>query len=175
MVRVNPITEGMLRTISTDKNWQMHFINIVGSVHPDVNAVVPMIVRACEWLVNKSGTFRRQTLQTRFFETGDNFYLGMEMLREYIRWRKYLVKLLVSQITCDKEELASLKKELSNSIDRLWYENCLETIRSVSPSDTLNGRRTVAPLFSCFSASLALSHQLTNMKLCICTQDWGCV
>jgi hypothetical protein len=38
--------------------------------------IVPKIQRACAELAKASSTFKKKTLQTRFFETGDNYYLG---------------------------------------------------------------------------------------------------
>ena len=134
MVRVLPIVEGMLHVISTDKNWQTHFSKIVSSskigeyVVP--GSVTPIFVAACEWLVEKADDFQRHTLQTRFFETGDNFYLGMEMLREYNRWKTHLVDQLMSPFAADANELGALRKQLIDGIDRLWYSVTLETIRT---------------------------------------------
>ena len=134
MVRVRPIVKGMLRTISTDKNWQTQFSKIVaGSTIGDYvlpGSVIPIIVTACEWLVEKADDFHRKTLQTRFFETGDNFYLGMEMLREYNRWKNHLVDQLLSPFAGDANELGILRKQFIDSIDRLWYSITLETIRT---------------------------------------------
>ena len=146
MVRVKPIIEGMSKTITMDRKWQLHFDTILRGSGGDPDLTVPMIQKACEWLVDKSNGIHRQTLQTRFFETGDNFYLGMEMLREYSRWKKFLVKQLSSQVPCSSEERARLKQRLADSIDRLWYENCLETIRT---GDVYNpgARRRVPRLY----------------------------
>lgn len=149
MVRVHPIVEGMLHTISTDRNWQMHFSKIVDvSNLPDgapPSTLVDVIVSACEYLAKRAGDFRRQTLQTRFFETGDNFYLGMEMLREYDKWKKSVTSQIMSRLGGDADELIDVKKELADSIDRLWYENCLETIRT---GDVYNpGARHRVPRF----------------------------
>ena len=133
MVRVAPIVEGMVVSISTDKNWKAHFSNIIsdsslsGKVEPET--VVTVIVSACRWLTERADEFQRQTLQTRFFETGDNFYLGMEMLREFDWWKSHLAKQLVAPLSGKSREISILKRKLADSIDRLWYENCLEAIR----------------------------------------------
>jgi hypothetical protein len=83
MCRSLPVVEKMLEfmTDENDRNWQMHFTALVAdsglsemSAAEDI--VVPKMQQACVELVNAAPTFRRQTLQTRFFETGDNFYLG---------------------------------------------------------------------------------------------------
>lgn len=131
MVRIKPIVEGMLDKISTDINWQLHFKSIMGNSCAEPDLIIPIIQRACEWLVGNLDTIRRQTLQTRFFETGDNFYLGMELLREYNRWKKFLVKQLLSEtLFSGKNDIMRVEKQFMDSIDRLWYENCLETIRT---------------------------------------------
>ena len=89
-----------------DKNWQMHFekltvdagfpelvrlenghfgLSIVlwsyiamfsSALQNDFDPVVPKIREACLKLSQAAPSFQRKTLQTRFFETGDNYYLG---------------------------------------------------------------------------------------------------
>lgn len=82
MCRSLPVTKKMLEfmTDEKDKNWQIHFNALVAesglSGMASSDDVVPKIQQACADLVGAAPTFRRQTLQTRFFETGDNFYLG---------------------------------------------------------------------------------------------------
>jgi hypothetical protein len=80
MVRSAPVTHKMHEYISDDRNWQIHFEKLaVSSGFPELNdldPIVPRIKEACFMLSEASSTFRRQTLQTRFFETGDNYYLG---------------------------------------------------------------------------------------------------
>jgi hypothetical protein len=140
MVRTAPIVELMKVIMKTDVEWNLHFTRLVAkSDFPELNTidpVVPKIVSACEWLAENARRFRRSTLQTRFFEVGDNFYLGMEFPREYNQWKNNLVDQLVvalrskrrfsnKAITCE-----SLKQALAHSIDRLWYFACLETIRT---------------------------------------------
>jgi hypothetical protein len=139
MVRTAPIVELMREIVKTDVDWSLHFHDLVSkSKFPELNSldpVLPKIVRACEWLAENASRFRRSTLQTRFFEVGDNFYLGMEFPREYNQWKANLVDQLVISsstlrpsgnqgINCD-----CLKQALSHSVDRLWYFACLETIR----------------------------------------------
>lgn len=127
MVRVAPIIKGMQHTVEHNEIWQAHFVHIFRNSAESQENVLPVLIRACGWLADRAKTFHRKTLQTRFFETGDNFYLGMEMLREYHHWKKHVVKQLLNLAS---EELQSgLEKELTTSVDRLWYENCLETIR----------------------------------------------
>jgi hypothetical protein len=82
MVRSAPPTEKMLEymTNEKDKNWQAHFAQVaVDSGFSELNEfdpIVPKIQKACSELAKAAPSFRRQTVQTRFFETGDNYYLG---------------------------------------------------------------------------------------------------
>ena len=70
--------------------------------------------------------------ETRFFETGDNYYLGMEFTREYDKWKNELGEDLVATLRLkmkEKEkkiEVDKLKSILMHHVDRLWYEACLE-------------------------------------------------
>ena len=99
MVRTAQIVELMSDLLSKDKNWFLHFHQLVSesvfSELNDIDPVFPKITSACEWLSRHSRRFKRRTLQTRFFETGDNFYLGMELPRELDRWKRDLVDQLV--------------------------------------------------------------------------------
>lgn len=140
MVRTAPIVELMREIIKNDLDWISHFNALVATSHfPELNRldpVLPKIVCACEWLAENARRFRRSTLQTRFFEVGDNFYLGMEFPREYNQWKTNLVEQLVTSLAVkrrpDNSVLSplSLKHALAHSIDKLWYYCCLETIRT---------------------------------------------
>lgn len=141
MVKSAPIAARMydLMTNNKDTNWQTHFNTLVSeSMFPDLNKIdpiVPKIQAAVKDLADRADTFRRQSLQTRFFETGDNYYLGMEFTREYDRWKLALCDELVAPLALkDKDEtiknnVSRFKGVLNHHIDRLWYEACLETIR----------------------------------------------
>lgn len=80
MLRVLPIAEKMYQEISEDHNWQTHFDMLIeNSPFPELNeldSVVSKIQLACFEFADDAKNFRRDTVQTRFFETGDNFYLG---------------------------------------------------------------------------------------------------
>lgn len=140
MVRTAPIVELMKDIITNDAEWSLHFVGLVSkSDFPELNRVDPVItkiVSACAWLAENARRFRRSTLQTRFFEVGDNFYLGMEFPREYNQWKTNLVdQLLISLKTTRRfnnkaGSYDNLKHALAHSIDRLWYFSCLETIRT---------------------------------------------
>ena len=103
--------------------------------------------------------YQRTHLQTRFFETGDNFYLGMEFTREYDEWKGRTVQALTAPIVSkhltitDKAEKAKAGKSLraltgaiAHNIDRLWYDSCLEVIRK---GDVYNpgGQGTIPRLY----------------------------
>lgn len=82
MVRAAPATQKMYEYMADEKeiNWQLHFEHLtIEAGFPelnDLNPVVPKIRQACFELYQAAPSFRRKTLQTRFFETGDNYYLG---------------------------------------------------------------------------------------------------
>jgi hypothetical protein len=156
MVRTALIVKLMNQIITTDLDWALHFNKLVAdSAFPELNSldpVVPKISSACEWLADHATKFRRPTLQTRFFEVGDNFYLGMEFPREYNQWKRNLAEQLVVALKMKKRfnnhesKRDQLKQALLHSIDRLWYFACLETIRT---GDVYNpgARRRVPRLF----------------------------
>ena len=125
----------MYDLITTDENWQMHFSVLVrDSPFPELaqyDHIAPTIIKACGELKRKAESFRRETLQTRFFETGDNYYLGMEFNREYDEWKNQLGDKLVYPVRKGKaSDVRKLRDTLMHHIDRLWYDGCLETIRT---------------------------------------------
>ena len=147
MLRILPVLQGMRRAMvdrSSNNNWTMHFTKLVEtSDFPQLLDMdfIQRIKEAVVQLAEEGPVFRRKTLQTRFFETGDNFYLGMEFPREYDRWKKALCNELVHPlhmaIDDQTDPLAAKKKKgierlkgvLMHNIDRLWYEAAFETIR----------------------------------------------
>ncbi len=138
MVRQPRIAERMLELIKTD-NWRIHFCKLVDdSKFPSLNELDPIVPKlrvALQWHANNARKFKRQTLQTRFFETGDNFYLGMEFTREYDKWKNETADALLASLNqksmneVEKKNFEQLKGTLMHHIDRLWYEACLEVIR----------------------------------------------
>lgn len=81
-VRSTLVMQKMLQLMTDDRdqNWQLHFSALITKAGfagmSGYDNVVPKIQQACAELAKAAPTFRRQTLQTRFFETGDVFYLG---------------------------------------------------------------------------------------------------
>jgi len=133
------IAEKMYEVVHT-KNWQLHFEALVEESNfsslNEKEPIVPKLIEAVNWHASHAKGFRRQTLQTRFFETGDNFYLGMELTREYEKWKDETVDKLVFPLhqkkTIKEEEKRNIEKLrviLKHNIDRLWFEACLEVVR----------------------------------------------
>ena len=85
MVRVPPIMACMHEKIVNDENWRNHFETLFSRSPETKQSSMPVLMGLIEMAchrqaVNSTGC-RRQTLQTRFFETGDNFYLGEVQIR----------------------------------------------------------------------------------------------
>lgn len=138
MVRQPRIAERMVELLETE-NWQTHFLKLIEtSKFPsldELDPVLPKLRKALQWHASHAPSFKRQTLQTRFFETGDNFYLGMEFTREYDKWKNETVDDMLVSIKLkatageSKQAFGRLRGTLMHHIDRLWYEACLEVIR----------------------------------------------
>ena len=159
MIRASLVAKKMSEFMKENKDWRIHFIQLTtnaGFSEPNALEVVPKIQNACEVLADK--TFTRQTLQTRFFETGDNYYLGkwlvveeestrrklrltslfvvaegMELPREYDKWKTDLITEVVAPLSLNTTDEEAQKREfsgiLNHHIDRLWYDGVLEVIR----------------------------------------------
>lgn len=76
MVRQPMIAEHMLELMSSE-NWQTHFLMVIkDSPFPsldDLDPVIPKMKKAIAWHAANARSFKRQTLQTRFFETGGKY------------------------------------------------------------------------------------------------------
>uniref|UniRef100_A0A7S3L929 Uncharacterized protein n=1 Tax=Amphora coffeiformis TaxID=265554 RepID=A0A7S3L929_9STRA len=139
MVRVKKFVRGIYEAVSKDKNWELQFQALVKeSKFPDLDGwdpLMPKIVSACRQLADDAPKWRRKTVQTRFFETGDNYYLGMEFTREYDAWKEDLGDQLVGYLRArnrdgtQEKDINNFRALLMSYIDRLWYEGVLETIR----------------------------------------------
>lgn len=144
------IVERMQEKIVTSKDWQVHFQNLPGkynekippALHKDLQEDIASLVNT---------QFRRQRLQTRFFELGNNYYLGMELPREYDFWKAEFSQKVApprsgSPTEAAKKNRENYRKAVSHNVDRLWYEACLEIIRE---GDVYNpsGRAKIPDLF----------------------------
>ena len=136
MVRQTFIAELMVELIDT-KNWQLHFIKLIEdsefSSLNDKDPIVTKLAEAVVWHKDHSSDFRRQNLQMKMSETTDNFYLGMELTREYDKWKNETVDHLLSPVKGvskdKKQNMEELKEILRHNIDLLWFEACLEVLR----------------------------------------------
>lgn len=134
MVRLAPILKRMHESVAKDENWRMHFKEVLVQCLKlkwcSLPSFLDEIESACKKLTESASRYRRQTLQTRFFETGDNFYLGMEFPREYVCWKRELADNLISRAYMGVTTSVSAPDLLMHHIDRLWYDSCLEIIRT---------------------------------------------
>jgi hypothetical protein len=68
-------------------------------------------------------------------QVGDNFYLGMELPREFVQWRSNLTMQMTAclepgpSVVVSQSKIQEVQDDLARSIDRLWYFATLETIR----------------------------------------------
>ena len=136
MVRQLFIAGEMVNLMDTE-NWQRHFIKVIDdsdfSSLNDKDPIIAKLLTAMVWHAEHAGNFRRQTLQIKLSETTDNFYLRMELPREYQKWKNDTVDHLVLPIKgvskAKKRSLLELKETLKHNIDLLWFEACLEVLR----------------------------------------------
>jgi hypothetical protein len=162
MVRSVPIARRMHELMRGNK-WPAHFESLFADSklseleeNEEEEPALEKLKYATKWLSVNSPSFHRQTLQTRFFETGDNFYLGMELNREYGEWKKRTSAVLTMPLRDqfdgmeNEAEISHLRSLLEHHFDRLWYEACLEVIRK---GDVYNpGARPIVPHMSTISS-----------------------
>jgi len=140
IVNATEIPRKMHAFLSEDPNWQLYFEKLVADLgFSDELKDIWALLKQRTDVLKGSAPFRRSHLQTRFFETGDNFYLGMEFTREYDAWKQATIKALLAMAKAKavapadeakaKKKLRALEGSLANSIDRLWYDATLEVIR----------------------------------------------
>lgn len=78
--------------------------------------------------------------QMRYFEVGDNYYIGMELPREFERWKITAIDSLLPD-----PRYESLRSKLRAVYDRLWFE---ATINVVNEADVFNpDGRAMIPSF----------------------------
>eukprot|EP00957_Ditylum_brightwellii_P193130 14704822-Ditylum_brightwellii.AAC.1 len=126
-----PIVKEMLAIMSNNPrsaDWYAHFRHILDQFPEQrklINGDIGDKVKESLVLLSKEAKhWFRNRLQTRFFETGDNYYLGMEFTREYEVW-KYKI---VDEIVGAAPNAGRLKGTLRAQCDRLWYEACIAVI-----------------------------------------------
>eukprot|EP00980_Cylindrotheca_fusiformis_P013350 scaffold3405_cov127-Cylindrotheca_fusiformis.AAC.5 len=137
MVRLQAIAKCMFVTIKR-KHWKMHFLKILGASVP----LLEQLIEAVKDFEEKSKTFRRQTLHARFFETCDNFYMGMELAHGYENWKNRtaaeLSKGIDTKVATADDKSASA---IAHHIDRLWFQSSLDVIREAGVYDPAAYRR----------------------------------
>ena len=139
MIRTHPIAEKMIDSLLNETDWKEYFKSLLAdnsiSELNENGEMIDKLLAATNWFAQHAPTFRRQSLQTRFFETGDNYYLGMELPREYQHWKRLLLDHLLlplRQGMCGlaRDSVETARAALSKGVDRLWYHSVLETIRT---------------------------------------------
>jgi hypothetical protein len=95
-----------------EQNWRLHFLKLVTDLGfgTELSDVGKRIIGHCR-VHRDLAPYRRRHLQTRFFETGDNFYLGMEFTREYEAWKMAAVDSLVKPLEVNAAAKALLETE----------------------------------------------------------------
>lgn len=137
IVNAGMIVKKMNDLLVKETNWRLHFEKLAcdGGFSTEADLISMLLRVYLEKLISQL-PFKRSHLQTRFFETGDNFYLGMEFPREYARWKIATVDALVASLAGaaagekDKmKAMSAMKGTLAHSIDRLWYQSALDVIK----------------------------------------------
>jgi len=129
------IAQIMHEKVANDYNWRQHFRSFFEELSTPLDVLVERAVKTYKDMA----PFVRTHLQVRFFETGDNYYLGMEFTREYDFWKGTTVEELTSPIVLkrmkssnkkqnNERALNRFKGSVSHAFDRLWFESALETI-----------------------------------------------
>jgi hypothetical protein len=158
-----PIVERMREKLDKDKIWKVHFDQMPEAHGDRVSSLHSLIRTEIDSLC--STKFVRERLQTRFFELGNNYYLGMEFPREYDDWKKVVVAKTVPNLPdhapAQQQVRKGLQRTVQAHIDRLWYEATLEII---AEGDVYNpgGRAAIPPLYTIDSP---FEQSLGEMKL----------
>lgn len=126
-----PIIERMYRKLSKEPVWKYHFDHLAESLKDKVPSLHNSIHNEFKGLCDT--LFTRERLQTRFFELGNNYYLGMELPREYDLWKNETIpKVAPDHPATAPDSIKSIRKRfqrtLASHMDRLWYEATLEVI-----------------------------------------------
>jgi len=140
-VRQTSVTDEMVALLK-GKHWLLYSEKLVEesdfSSLNDKDPIVPKLVEAVEWLCKHAGKFRRQHLQVQVLQAGDNFYLGIELAREYEKWKNDTVdRCLASEKRSEdsktaasfrQQNIEALKEILLHNIDRLWFAASLKVL-----------------------------------------------
>jgi len=120
-----------------DADWRLHFEKFVSQSGFDIGdeSITDLLAKALKEYARTGKECRRPFLQTRFFETGDFYYLGMEFTREYDTWKNKFTDSIAQKIerklsnVMKPRDKGRFKGGLGHNIDRLWFDACLESIR----------------------------------------------
>lgn len=73
-VALVPCVDRMMEKLTKDNVWIVHFDRVPDEYEENVAGVASSLLQAVKTM--RENGFVRQRLQTRFFELGDNYYLG---------------------------------------------------------------------------------------------------
>ena len=165
-----PICGKMYDKVFSDQVWIKHFDQLAKSCKDEIPTLQSSLLVKLKELCEIK--FHRDRLQTRFFELGNNYYLGMEFTREYDAWKKAAISSIAPSHPDAFPDVAKAARKavqvaLNNRIDRLWYEACLEVIHE---GDVYNpgGRGKIPPLYlipSPFEQKLGELKELESFRL----------
>lgn len=140
----------MSHKIRNENAWKYHFERLPDLVSDHVAGLDTLISSEVEKLA--ATTFRRKRLQTRFFELGNNFYLGMELPREFDEWkRRATMTVAPHKPPMAPDNVRSVRQKLiqllPRHLDRLWYE---ATFEIMAEGDVYNpgGRASIPALYT---------------------------
>lgn len=145
------IIERMDRKLREDPIWIRHFEQLAADFgDQQVSGLHQKLCDKMEILV--ATPMRRERLQTRFFELGNNYYLGMELTREFEDWKNKTRDFVAPPPLPvaprgTKRVRNKFRGRLYNQFDRLWYEACMEVI---AEGDVYNpgGRSKIPALYT---------------------------
>lgn len=126
IVRQAALVANMVPTIQK-KYWKFHFLHVLGGSIEALESLMEAIMK----FARRTKSLRRQTLQIRFSETCDNFYLATEMGHVYRNWRSKVGEELAKSIKrpppLNKIGM-EFKDYIAHHIDRLWFQSALDIL-----------------------------------------------
>src|SRR5210317_2436379 len=126
MIRQAALVSNMVPLIRK-KHWKFHFLHVLGNSLEALESLMEAIMR----FAKRTKSLRRQTLQIRFVETCDNFYLGTEMGHVYKNWRIKIAEELAKSLKKppDFDEVGMEPSDyIAHNIDRLWFQSALDIL-----------------------------------------------